>query len=211
MTLLTPPRSLETAVQLDEADALEASPAKLDAAGAERHPSLNALAAQALEDAQGDRAVAGRLLAVRLRDVTEGQKLIEQALGMAAAKAVADVLAYRRRRLLAIRPHDRGDYDDRAEERGSNGRVVILASARLSEFPLPSGKALGAATREDVEGAVEALRSNIATLNARADWLASIAQSLPPNRRVCEILSEQDLERLAHRAVGRERSKLIAR
>jgi hypothetical protein len=207
MALSVPPRPPESAAQTDTVDPLDTPVAELGA----RRPSLNALAAQALEDAQGDRAVAGRLLAVRLRDVTEGQKLIEQALGMAAAKAVADVLAYRRRRLLAIQAHDRHDYDDRAEQRGSNGRVVILASARLSEFPLPSGKALGAATREDVEGAIDVLRSNIATLNTRADWLSSIAQRLPPNRRVCDVLSEQDLEQLARGVVGYERPKFIAR
>lgn len=207
MTSIGPPRVLDT---IARPDANDAPAATCDLDVSQRRLSLNALAAQALEEAQGDRALAGRLLAIRLRDLSEGQKLMEQALGMAASKAVADVLAYRRRRLLTIQAYDRNDYDGRAEERGSSGRVVILASARLSEFPLPSGKVLGSATREEIEGAIEVLRSNIATLNARADWLSSIAQRLPPQRRVCEVLSEQDLERLAQRVVGHDRPKLLA-
>ena len=140
MTSTRPPRVLDTTARPDANDA-PAAASDLDAS--QRRLSLNALAAQALEEAHGDRALAGRLLAARLRDLSEGQRLMEQALGMAASKAVADVLAYRRRRLLAIQAYDRDDYNGRAEERGSNGRVVILACARLSEFPLPSGKTLG--------------------------------------------------------------------
>lgn len=173
-------------------------------------PSLGALAARALTESDGDRLLAGKLLTNWLRDEPEGQRLIERALGMAASNAIAGVIAYRRRRLLAFETLDRSGYETRAVDRASNGRVVILASARLSEFPLPSGKRLGQATRAEVEDAVQVFRSRADTLMSRADWLSAVLQRLPPGRTVLEVMSESDLETMADGALHYSGPPLLA-
>lgn len=160
--------------------------------------TLTGLAAQILEQAGGDRSRATQLMVDRLRDDPEvGQTIIDRALKIAAAQAIAHVLAYRRTRILTQSPHERSLVTQKASD-----RAVAFASARLAEFPLPSGKRLGDATRDDLQIAVTTFQRGIATLGRRANWLLLIAQKMPPLKTVGEVFSEQDLERTALEAFG---------
>ena len=161
--------------------------------------SLRMLATRAYEEADGDRSLANRLLLELLKTHPMGEALIEKALSAAAANAIAGVIAYRRRRIIYVGPSDSNASDFDNALRGD--RVIVLAAARLSEFPLPSGKTLGAACHWEIEHAVQIFRSRADTLAFRADWLAEIASRMPPNKRVLEVLTEADLERLAYAAL----------
>lgn len=98
---------------------------------------------------------------------------------------------------MSLPPEDRALVTERAEDRLRGDRVVILASARLSDFPLPSGKRLGLAHRNEIEEAVTVFRVRAGTAAFRAHWLEQIAQRLPADTPVADILSDSDLEAIA--------------
>lgn len=160
--------------------------------------SLGALAAEALAMTQGDRSKAADYLIERLRDdPTVGTQIIDRALRIAANQAVAQILAYRRARILSTHAQDRQGTEDRAMVRQQNDRVVILASSRLSEFPLPSGKRLSDATRDDLEAAAQTMQRGIIAVAQRANWLLSIARRMPEGALVRDVFTEDQLEETA--------------
>jgi hypothetical protein len=166
--------------------------------------SLGALAAEALAMTQGDRGQASDYLVERLRnDPMIGSQIIDRALRIAANQAVAQVLAYRRSRILSTHAQDRQGTEDRALVRQQNDRVVILASSRLSEFPLPSGKRLSDATRDDLEAAAQTMQRGVIAVAQRANWLLSIARRMPDDAVVSDIFTEADLEQTAIEAFQR--------
>ncbi|HEX2554249.1 MAG TPA: hypothetical protein VHL98_11135 [Microvirga sp.] len=79
-------------------------------------------------------------------------------------------------------------------------RVVQLASGTLLMFPLPGGKRLGEATREDITEAAEFYSRQAGDMAVKARWLQLIGQSVPPNRKVQEILTDERLRELQEAA-----------
>lgn len=78
----------------------------------------------------------------------------------------------------------------------SDSRVVYLAKGNLAMFPLPGGKPLGEATREEVADAAAFYSRQSADMGAKARWLSLIAQSLPAGRTVAEVLTDERLTEL---------------
>jgi hypothetical protein len=79
-------------------------------------------------------------------------------------------------------------------------RVVQLASGTLLMFPLPGGKPLGQATREEITAAAERYGSQSKDMGEKARWLQLIAQSIPANKKAGEVLTEKRLRELQKEA-----------
>lgn len=75
-------------------------------------------------------------------------------------------------------------------------RVISLAAGTLSMFPLPGGKSLGRATREEVAAAAEFYAKQSADMGAKARWLRLISQSLPDGKTVADVLTDRRLHEL---------------
>lgn len=75
-------------------------------------------------------------------------------------------------------------------------RVVQLASGTLLMFPLPGGKRLSEATREDVTEAATFYGRQAADMGVKARWLRLIAQSLPADKTVGEAITDKRLREL---------------
>lgn len=82
----------------------------------------------------------------------------------------------------------------------SHRRAVTTARARLLDFPLPGGLALGSATRVQVIGAAEAYERQAGDMAWKARWLAMVASALPEGRKVREALTEARLRKMQSEA-----------
>lgn len=79
-------------------------------------------------------------------------------------------------------------------------RVVQLAAGTLLMFPLPGGKHLGDATREDIAKAASAYASQSEDMAVKARWLQLVLQSLPEGKKVGEVLTDKRLRELQKEA-----------
>lgn len=81
-----------------------------------------------------------------------------------------------------------------------SARVVQLAAGNLLMFPLPGGKKLGEATRSDISAAAEFYSKQAGDMGHKARWLQLIAQSVPDNKTVNEVLTDKRLRELQQEA-----------
>lgn len=75
----------------------------------------------------------------------------------------------------------------------TKGSVVALAagiSASLLDFPLEGGMLLRTASRADVSAAAQRYRTSERTAGHRARWLELIAQSVPQDKTVGDVLTD---------------------
>lgn len=77
-----------------------------------------------------------------------------------------------------------------------SARVAQLAAGTLMMFPLPGGKRLAEATREDVSKAAGFYDSQSRDMGVKARWLFLIAQSVPAGKTVAEALTDKRLREL---------------
>ena len=87
----------------------------------------------------------------------------------------------------------------RAERAESAERVFILAESigeMLLDFPLPGGRALRLATKEDVNEAADYYRNTAANMGHKARWLARIAPEVPNGQTVGDALDNSALEKM---------------
>jgi hypothetical protein len=87
------------------------------------------------------------------------------------------------------------------------GQQAISALAQatrsmLLNFPLPGGKALGDATRAEVETASREYLTNGKNMVVKGRWLAAVARLVPRNCVVRQKLTEQKLQSLKSKAEG---------
>lgn len=88
-----------------------------------------------------------------------------------------------------------------AEEQ--RGRVIALAGGTMSsllDFPLPGGLPLRLAGRGDVAAAAEFYSRQSKDMNAKARWLQMIAQSIPDDKTVQEVMTDARLAELQEEA-----------
>lgn len=81
-----------------------------------------------------------------------------------------------------------------------SARVVQLAAGNLLMFPLPGGKKLGEATRKDISAAAEFYSKQAGDMGHKARWLQLIAQSVPNNKTVNDVLTDKRLRELQREA-----------
>lgn len=81
-----------------------------------------------------------------------------------------------------------------------SARVVQLAKGTLLMFPLPGGKALGNAGRDELRAAEQFYGSQSADMAWKARWLQLVAQSLPKGKAVSDVFTEKRLRELQEAA-----------
>lgn len=81
-----------------------------------------------------------------------------------------------------------------------SARVVQLAAGNLLMFPLPGGKKLGEATRQEISDAAGFYSQQAGDMSHKARWLQLIAQSVPSDKTVGEVLTDNRLRELQREA-----------
>jgi hypothetical protein len=79
-------------------------------------------------------------------------------------------------------------------------RVVQLAAGTLLMFPLPGGKRLGEASREEIASAAEFYERQAGDMATKGRWLRLIAQSVPGDQTVGDVLTDERLRELQEEA-----------
>ncbi|GJD92941.1 hypothetical protein [Methylobacterium iners] len=79
-------------------------------------------------------------------------------------------------------------------------RVTQLAAGTLLMFPLPGGKKLGDATREEISAAASFYESQAEDMGTKARWLRLVAQSMPTTATAGDVLTDGRLRELQEAA-----------
>lgn len=155
------------------------------------------VARKALEDAGGnvDKATEMFEAAVRQSRALRDQ-LTEPLIAEACRAAVRKEVREERRTVWVVPTAKPAQVDVKAQA----DRVVQLAAGTLAMFPLPGGKRLGEATREEISTAAEFYGRQAADMGAKARWLRLIAQSVPDGKKVGDVLSDARLRELQQEA-----------
>lgn len=161
-------------------------------------PTPSRMAALALGKAKGDVQKATRALAAQVRsDDKLYRAVMDSLVDTACYDLVASVCRAQRRKIWSPPAPPAGQSDDRA-------RVVALGRgtvASLLDFPLPGGMKLRDAKRSDVVSAHEFYATQARDMDGKARWLRLIAQSVPEDRRVGDVLTADRLESLQQEAL----------
>jgi hypothetical protein len=75
-------------------------------------------------------------------------------------------------------------------------RVTQLAVGTLLMFPLPGGKKLGEATREEISAAADFYAAQSDDMATKARWLRLVAQSMPNTKKVGDVMTDDRLREL---------------
>lgn len=149
------------------------------------------VARQALTDAKGDVVRATELMVGRvLRDQTLYRQLLDPLARTACYDVIRQICRSDRR---AIWNSAQPSTDDQ------RARVIALAGgvrASLMDFPLPGGLRLGDAQRADLSAAAAFFSRQATDMGRKARWLGLIAQSLPDEKSVSEVLTDARLSEL---------------
>lgn len=162
-------------------------------------PDLVAEAARrALDDAKGDAREATRMLVEavrqsrRLRDA-----LLDPLISNACYDAVRAQIHIDRRN--AWRQPAEKLVPSRSGVTGSY-RVVQLAAGTLLMFPLPGGKKLGDATREDITAAASFYETQSADMAHKSRWLRLVSQHIEDGKTVGDVMTDKRLRELQEEA-----------
>lgn len=154
-------------------------------------------AARAAYEANGGdlkKAVAAFEASVRgnraLRDA-----LLEPLLADACYQAVARIIRTERRQVWS----PPAEKLVKSKVTGSH-RVVQLAAGTLLMFPLPGGKKLGEATREEISAAATFYEAQATDMGVKAKWLRLVAQSVPGEKKAGDVLNDRRLRELQEAA-----------
>lgn len=160
------------------------------------HPdTVSTCARLALAEADGDVAEATKLLITRVRNDKElRRELLEPLIEYACHQAVAREL--RSGRSGIWRPVS----PERLAGMSDAERVKALAAGNLLMFPLPGGKRLGDASRDDISQASRFYEKQAGDMAHKARWLQLIAQSVPPGKTVRGTITEDRLRELQEEA-----------
>ncbi len=85
---------------------------------------------------------------------------------------------------------------------GGNGERVIALARGLLDFPLPGGRRLAEATREEVIAGAQFYRGHADDMAHKARWLARVAAELQAEQRVADVLDETRLAALQQESGG---------
>ncbi|WP_156453760.1 hypothetical protein [Methylobacterium sp. CCH5-D2] len=172
------------------------------ATASQRNSSADAVAQAAraaLKTANGDVRTASVALEARVRrDRALRDALTDPLLATACYTAVAVQVRQARRSVWAAPAASRQEAAAAPQRRAPEDarRVAQLAAGTLAMFPLPGGKRLGEATREEIAAAASFYEAQSADMADKARWLRLIAQSVPHAKKVGDVLNERRLREL---------------
>lgn len=163
-------------------------------------------ARDAMNSAGGDVVKASRILEQRVR---KDQKLRDELTEPLISKACYDAVrahSIKERRQVWSTPavaHVRPENQPVAPNSNltQSGRVVALAKGTMLMFPLPGGKPLGEAGRDDLVKAESFYASQSADMSAKARWLQLVMQSLPAGKKVGDVMTDKRLRELQAEAL----------
>jgi hypothetical protein len=153
--------------------------------------SVSACARLALAEASGDVGKATIILLERVRkDKALRHELLEPLVEYACHQAVS-------RELRSNRANVWSPPSARTLERMSHAdRVTALAAGTLLMFPLPGGKRLGEAVRDEISQAAVFYDRLATDTSHKARWLRLVAQSIPSGKTVRDTLTDDRLREL---------------
>jgi hypothetical protein len=161
-----------------------------------------ALAASSMDAAKGDVAKAAAAMEKAVRgDPVLREALTDPLIAGACMDAVRRIMREDRRTIWSgpSEPIVIGKVPQ-ADAAAQSARVAHLAAGNLLAFPLPGGKRLADATREDVSKAAGFYDSQARDMGVKARWLSLIAQSVPAGKTVAEALTDKRLRELQQEA-----------
>lgn len=155
-------------------------------------------ARRALDDAKGDTREATRMLEEAVRQSRKLRDLLtEPLIGNACYDAVrGQVRADRRASWNAPAP----TATVTPAKVDTSSRVVHLATGTLLMFPLPGGKRLGEATREEIGTAAAFYEGQSNDMAHKARWLRLVGQHLKGEKKVSDVLTDARLRELQQEA-----------
>ena len=149
-------------------------------------------ARRALDEADGDPTRAAEILEERVRaDQDLWRRLTDQLIRAACTSYVRSEVAAERRRIWRNRAAN-----PRNVIMDGKRRMERLAQENLMLFPLPGGMRLGEARRDEVSAAAGFYAGMTRDMAWKQRWLSLVAQSLPDDKAVGEVLTEERLREL---------------
>lgn len=167
-----------------------------------------AAAKAALDDANGDLNVATNMMvAAAKQSAPLKAALLEPYLKGACREVLRrQIQSVRREVWTRTARHAAGQSKPAAVvEQQQRSRVVQLAAGTLLMFPLPGGKRLGDATRDEINAAAEFYSKQASDMGAKSRWLQLIGQSVPEGKRVSDVLTDRRLAELQAEAASASR------
>lgn len=157
----------------------------------EESPTLRSHAAAALAAAGGNVSAATAALAERaMNDKAFLRAYYSEVIQTACYEAVASCVRQERRAVWTT------PQPSTTERRAQVTALAAGTVSTLHDFPLPGGKRLGEATREEVAQAAEFFGRQARDMAWKSRWLEHVAQSVPAGKRVADVISAERLEEL---------------
>lgn len=149
-----------------------------------------AVAVAVLKEADGDVRKATELMERRVRESRAlRDALTEPLISAACYDAVSAQIRKSRHRVWTPPVHSGAS----GEPQGQRGRVEALAQSNLMMFPLPGGKMLGKATREEIAKARHFFGEQGRDMMHKERWLGLVEAKVPDDKTAGDVLSEDDL------------------
>lgn len=156
-------------------------------------------ARRAYEDAGEDIKAATDLFEQRVRDdAALRDALTDPLIRGACYSAVTMVIRLDRKRVWTAPVYSGAN----GETNNQAGRVEALAQSNLMMFPLPGGKRLADATREEIAEASNYYLDRAKDARHKGAWLALIADRLPDGKAVRDAMTEKELQEMKDKANG---------
>lgn len=160
----------------------------------EGRPALSPVsqaAVEALVGADGDVKAATAVLLKKVRQSRQLRDALTEPLLEQACYNAITAQCRRQRRQIWTPPN---------YEAGGNGDRVIALARSLLDFPLPGGRRLGEATRDEVVDAARFYAAQADDMTHKARWLARVAEALSDAQCVADALDEARLAELQKEA-----------
>lgn len=156
-------------------------------------------ARRALDDAGGDTREATRMLEEAVRQSRKLRDLLTEPLisGACYDAIRGQVRAGRRQTWNAPSAAAPAAVAKAAD---TSSRVIHLATGTLLMFPLPGGKRLGEATRDEIGTAAAFYENQAGDMAHKARWLRLVSQHIQGEAKVSDVLTDQRLRELQQEA-----------
>ena len=158
---------------------------------------VNEAARRALDDANGDAREAARMLEQAARTASPLREALTDPLIAGACWDAVRGQVRKERAAIWTTPNVASGPTAKPQALAAQAdRVVQLATGTLRMFPLPGGKRLGEATRQEIAEAAHFYERQAGDMAHKARWLQLVAQSVPDGRSAGEVLTDQRLAEL---------------
>lgn len=154
-------------------------------------------ARRAYDDANGDVQEAARMLEHAARSNSPlRDALVEPLIAGACWDAVRGQVRFKRAAIWHAPNVASGPAAKSEAVQAQTDRVVHLATGTLRMFPLPGGKRLGEATRQEIAEAAGFYERQAGDMAHKARWLQLVAQSVPAGKTAGDVLTDERLAEL---------------